>query len=954
VHVAAPLPPNEQERLKSLRRLEVLDTPPEASFDRLTSAAARIFGVPVAMVSLVDSDRQWFKSKVGFDICENPRCLSFCAHAILNPGEVMVVPDATKDPRFEEHPLVIGPPYIRFYAACPLITPDGFAVGTLFILDYVPRTLSKEEVATLSDLGATVVEMLGLRQAIRRAQVQQTTRELAEAALRQSETRFRRMAENTPGVAYQFVLRPDGSFFFPYVSERCREIYGLAPEEIYRNPKIAIGKLDPADLRSFHTSVARSAKTLEPWHWEGRIHRSDSEMCWVQGISFPERLSDGDILWDGILLDITARKTAEENARHAAEHEQTILASITDAFLSLDRDWRFTYVNKRAAALLDRKPAELLGCKIWDVFPEGADSHFAREYERAIATGQPVSFEEYSSLLGCWLEVHAYPSAAGLSVYLQDVTARKKAEQELEVSHSLLLAVINGTDDAVFIKDRESRYVLMNPAGAAVLGRTPAEVIGRDNTAFLSREMALSTRQDDLEVIQTGRSRTVESADTFGGVQRVFLTTKSPYLDHDGNVRGVIGIARDVTKQRQDAVALREAKEEAERANLAKSDFLSRMSHELRTPLNAILGFGQLLELGNLAPKQHDAVEHIMRAGRHLLALIDEVLSISRIEAGRMELSLEPVEVSEVAGECLSLISRQAAERRIACPPFCVGEADCDHVLADRQRLRQVVLNFLSNAVKYNREGGQIILSCKEAPGLQWNEPRRLRIGVTDTGQGLRPEQIERLFVPFERLGAERSAIEGTGLGLALSKGLVEAMGGRMGVDSAPGRGSTFWVELSRAEDPTERMAREAGGQNGEGSPSAAVSCRGTVLYIEDNLSNLQLIEYVFENRPDLELLSVQQGTLGLEVASARRPDLILLDLHLPDLPGAELVVRLKENPQTAGIPVVVISADATPGQINRLRGIGVLDYLTKPIDVAKLLDLLDRVLCVEAQEAGV
>ncbi len=828
--LAAEVPSNEQERLETLRSLEVLDTAPEASFDRITATAARIFRMPVALVSLLDRDRQWFKSRVGISLCETGREVAICAHAMLRPHEVTVVENTTLDARFADNPLVTGEPGLRFYAGAPLVTPEGFALGSLCVLDFVPRTFSPEEQATLADLAATVMEMLGLRQAINRAKALEETRERAETALRQSETRFRRMAANTPGMVYQFVLRPDGSFYFPYVSDGCREIYGIGPEVIYAEPRRVLEFLDAEGLASFHTAVAKSAATLEPWSWEGRVHRPNAPLRWVQGISRPERLPDGEILWDGMLVDITLRK---------------------------------------------------------------------------------------------------------------------KALGELEVSHNLLRAVIDGTDDAIFIKDRASRYLLINPAGAAFLNHSQSEIIGHDDSTFFSPAAAAVTRQHDLDIMESGQSQTYEDEDFVEGRSRVFLTTKSPYRDGKGALLGVIGIARDITKQRQDAVALREAKEEAERANQAKSDFLSRMSHELRTPLNAILGFGQLLEIGTLLAKQRDAVGHIMRAGRHLLALIDEVLSISRIEAGRMELSLEPVGVSDIAGECLSLVSRQAADRGVSCQNTCTDADEAGyHVLADRQRLRQVVLNLLSNAVKYNREGGRVILSCREAPS---NEPDRaglLRIGVTDTGAGLAPEEIARLFVPFERLRAERSSIEGTGLGLALSKGLVMAMGGRMGVDSVPGEGSTFWLELPLAENPLARLTRSSEPAEGERSSLTERPCHGTVLYIEDNLSNLLLIECVFESRPGLELLSVQQGTLGLEVAAARRPDLILLDLHLPDLPGWEVLARLRETPRTAEIPVVIISADATPGQINRLRAIGVLDYLTKPIDVQKLLNLLDTQLC--------
>jgi PAS domain S-box-containing protein len=376
----------------------------------------------------------------------------------------------------------------------------------------------------------------------------------------------------------------------------------------------------------------------------------------------------------------------------------------------------------------------------------------------------------------------------------------------------------------------------------------------------------------------------------------------------------------------------RRAEIEADRANQAKSEFLSRMSHELRTPLNAVLGFAQLLEIDSLTGGQRDSVDHILRGGRHLLGLIDEVLDISRIEAGHLSISLEPVLLSEVIRETSELIQPVAATWKVQIDAE-PSEAGDRYVLADRQRLKQVLLNFLSNAVKFNRSGGTVKLSVEEVPG------DRLRLSVTDTGPGIAPRLIERLFTPFDRLGAETRGVEGTGLGLALSKRLVEVMGGAVGVDSVVGQGSTFWVELPRAECPMARTAPAAI------IPDEALATRGVVLYIEDNLSNLRLVERLLAHRPNVKLFSAMLGSLGLGLAREHHPGLILLDLQLPDIPGAEVLERLQRDAGTSQIPVVVISADATAGQIQRLRAAGAREFLTKPLDVRRFFQLVDDVL---------
>jgi signal transduction histidine kinase/CheY-like chemotaxis protein len=380
---------------------------------------------------------------------------------------------------------------------------------------------------------------------------------------------------------------------------------------------------------------------------------------------------------------------------------------------------------------------------------------------------------------------------------------------------------------------------------------------------------------------------------------------------------------------------LRLANEVADRASRAKSDFLSRMSHELRTPLNAILGFGQLLEMRMQAPRDRESVDQILRGGRHLLNLINEILDIARIESGRLSLSAEPVQVGEALKRVVDLARPLAAERAIV---FDVEEATRDerYVLADTQRLQQVLLNLVSNAIKYNRDGGRIALECRDA-GDGW-----LRITVSDTGKGIPAALQSRLFTPFDRLGADDLAVEGTGLGLALCKGFIEAMGGRIGFESAEGRGSAFWVELAKTTSPD---ARSGLGPHREPVTAEAGARRGTVLYIEDNASNLRLVERVLGERTAMRLIPAMQGRLGLALAREHRPDLILADLHLPDMSGEDVLREVLDDPALRTTPVIILSADATPGQIKRLLAVGARAYLTKPLDVAELLRQIDATL---------
>jgi PAS domain S-box-containing protein len=419
------------------------------------------------------------------------------------------------------------------------------------------------------------------------------------------------------------------------------------------------------------------------------------------------------------------------------------------------------------------------------------------------------------------------------------------------------------------------------------------------------------------------------------GAHRWVSSVMVAEVDPAGRPVAALAYMVDIDDRRRADLARHEAQEAAERANRSKNEFLSRMSHELRTPLNAVLGFGQLLESDSLTPDQQDSVSHIVKGGRHLLDLINEVLDISRVEAGQLALSPEPVLASELIQDAADLIRPLADQRGIQIVIDRSGVCDC-YVFADRQRAKQILLNILSNAVKYNRPRGTIAITCTQTG------PTGVNISVADTGRGIPTELVGLLFTPFERLGAEASEVEGTGIGLALSRRLAEAMGGQLTATSTPGQGSTFTVELPMVEGPVERYERLNGVHEEVPLPA---DHRQRVLHIEDNLANLKLIERLIARRPGVEVVAAMQGSLGLELAREHQPAIILLDLHLPDMGGDQVLQRLREDPLTSTIPVVIVSADATTGQSQRLLAAGATAYLTKPIDVPELLAILDTAL---------
>jgi|GEM_PF-586925 len=479
-------------------------------------------------------------------------------------------------------------------------------------------------------------------------------------------------------------------------------------------------------------------------------------------------------------------------------------------------------------------------------------------------------------------------------------------------------------------------YLDVNNSFIEIFGYSREEVLGNtgsDLNIFVEPGIRNSIT-DQLEQGIPVRKLEIDLRSKNGDIKTTLVSCDTIFI---GKEKCMLAVIVDISERKKAEQELQKARVEADKANQAKSDFLSRMSHELRTPMNSILGFAQLLEIGDLNPKQLKGVHHIMHSGKHLLELINEVLDISRIESGRLSLSVEPVHVTQLVKEVMDIVQPMAAGRNIK---LSIGQCDENmFAKADRQRLKQILINLVNNAIKYNRENGSVSVSCQCSPDR--NDEKQLRISISDTGVGLTTEQIPKLFIPFERVGAEKTSTEGTGLGLAVVKKLVEIMNGEIGVDSVPGEGSTFWIEMPQTERQQIKIAQ---GHSIQTNAADNTMLTGTILYVEDNLSNIELVEQILsEQRPKISLKHVQSGNEALSAASGVKPDLILLDLNLPDKHGSEVLEILKSNAEVKHIPVVIISADAMPAQLKSLLKAGARNYLTKPIEVDGFLNVVDQ-----------
>jgi len=533
-----------------------------------------------------------------------------------------------------------------------------------------------------------------------------------------------------------------------------------------------------------------------------------------------------------------------------------------------------------------------------------------------------------------------------------DNTARKQAEAEQQLLNQRLRDqqfrarfLTEFSIDALMTTDPRGIITDVNQQMETLIGSSRDELIGAPfRNYFTDGDRAKA----GIERVLNGGDGTSHelTAHARDGKETAVSCTATTFHDSDSGLQGVFLSARDVTELKRLEGALQEkdielesARATAEKASLAKADFLTGISHDLRAPLNTILGFAQLIDSDSPPPTlaQSASVEQILRSGWYLLELINEIVDLSQIESGKLALSMEPTSLTEVLRECQAMIVPQGRKRGIS---MTFPQSGLPYFAnADRTRLKQVLISLLSNAIKYNRPNGTVAVDCAMSTSV--GTPKRIRVSVSDTGAGLLPDVLPELFQPFNRLGRERSAEEGTGIGLVMSKRLVELMGGVIGVESTLGSGSVFWFELNSAAEPRLEL---------DGAHPASVEVpvrhgapvRSTLLYVEDNPANLKLIEQIIARSPNIGLLTARDGLEGVELARANRPDVILMDINLPGITGIEALKILRKDPATAHIPVVALSANAMVGDIEKALQAGFFRYLTKPIKVREFMETLE------------
>jgi PAS domain S-box-containing protein len=675
-------------------------------------------------------------------------------------------------------------------------------------------------------------------------------------------------------------------------------------------------------------------------HAEETQRRHTDGTLWDLSVSVTPWRVDGQVVGvTSTVIDITARKHAEQaTARLAA-----IVDGSDDAIIGKTLEGTITSWNPSAERIYGYTAEEAVGQHISMLSPFEREAEFdqimARVRRGALVTRLETKRRcKDARVIDVSVTVSPITDGSGeivgAATVARDVTERKQIERTREEALQNLAEAQRLARVGSWTWDPGLDVATWSPQMFELFGRE------QSSGPATGEQLFGYIHPDDRDRIASGYAQAFGAGTGFELDYRLLMADGTEryvrglgYEDpaHPGCYMGTV---QDVTSQRlaeQERLEMLETTALAEGANRAKSEFLARMSHELRTPLNSILGFSQLMELEGLPPRQQRHVELVLKGARHLLELINDVLDLARVEAGRLAVSPEPVALAHAVNEALELIAPLASERTITVHADTGGIADDAHVSADRNRLKQVLLNLLSNAVKYNRDGGRVGVSFTTAAG------GRVRTHISDTGIGIHPEHLPKLFEPFERLGAERTDIEGTGLGLSLSKALVEEMGGTIDAESEPGVGTTFSIELAEAQRPD--VGREERHQDARLQSLNPLSKPRRILYIEDNLSNFTLVEEILERYPGIELLSAMQGRLGLDLAGTHDPDLIILDLHLPDISGLDVLKRLRSEDVTRRVPVVILTADASKSQSERARLLGASGYLAKPLDVVSFLD---------------
>ncbi len=973
------LPLNERERLGALIECSVLDTEPERVFDDLTSLAARLCEAPIALVSLLDSERQWFKSAHGIGAKETHRDSAFCAHAILGT-EPLIVTNALTDPRTCDNALVLEAPYIRFYAGVPLQTSDGFALGTLCVIDTKPRQISDQQINDLQSLALQVTSQLELRRLNR-------SLTSSQAQLKEVHDRLHQIAAQVPGVVYQFELRADGTSCFPFASEGIREIYRVSPEDVRHDAAKIFNILHPDDYSAVVESIQRSANDLTRWRHEYRVRFSDGAVRWCFGNAAPCRQADGSVRWHGYIMDSTDQVNAREELLFSRSRMQAVVEGSTHvSIIASDVNGLITVFNSGAEQMLGYSASEMIGLQTPAIFhcheevkrrSQELSLEFGYSIEgfetfvhRARHGGHSESDWNYIRKDGSRLIVRLIVTATrdrhnaidGFIGIATNITDSRNAAEVLRFERERLDMALTGGELGTWDWNIQTGEEIWDSRWASLLGEQLADLDPHIDT-FVKR-----VHPEDISDVQTRAQNHFDGlSPIFEAEFRVLQKTgewrwvqsrgRLMQRDEDGNPRRMLGTMADISARKEAEKQLIAARKSADNANRSKSEFLANMSHEIRTPVTSILGYSELLSSPGLnAEEMNSHVSTIQSSAHHLLTIINDVLDLSKIEAGKMTLEFRQVFPVQLIAEVLSSLEPQALAKNLIIKAQSIGPIP-RVIVSDAVRLRQILINLLGNAIKFTDSGSvnlTVRIAPKSADGID-----RLAFDVTDTGIGMDPDQLAGLFQPFMQADASTTRrFGGTGLGLSICRRMARLLDGDISVTSELGLGSTFSVSVAMGslgeaellESASFQLAASDAGL--EKVVAGDLRLNGRFLLAEDNPVNRWFLETILR-RAGATIDVAENGVSVLEKVSASMErngdsdssicgyDLILMDMQMPVLDGYEATRRLREQGYKG--PILALTAHAMAEDRKKCLEAGCSDYATKPIAKSQLLKLCHK-----------
>jgi len=772
-----------------------------------------------------------------------------------------------------------------------------------------------------------------------------------EIALYNSNKRLRDSQKFAHIGTWDWDIKTDNLFW----SEQIGPLFGYGKDELETSYDNFLNSIHADDRQDVVDAINNCINDNEYYNIEHRCVWPDGSIHWLH--------ESGDVVRDsngvaqhmlGVVQDITKRKEFERRLK-------TSEARLTHA-QRMARMGNWEWNIKTNKIYWSDEIYDIYGCdkELFELttntisnFIHHDDLDKVKSFEEKIITGMKdkISFRILRNdgvsrhiLQRAEIEYDSQNEPAIMLGTTQDVTEQVELEEKLIRQKTIFESMFRDASDAMVMADTNRKIVMVNPAFVDLFGYQQAEIIGKE-TKFLYRYEEEYGQQGKKRFNVNSKSITRSSSYVIeytkkNGEYFISSTIGSVLKEPNGNVIGYLGHIRDITQEKNNEQLIIKSKEDAEKANQAKTEFLSSMSHELRTPMNAILGFSQLLELddnNNLSAEQKGDILEIKRAGEHLLKLINEVLDLSKIESGGVDVTLENIDYLELVRECKSTIEPIANKRSVTIN--IIGEENfCNNKIslnADKTRIRQVLLNLLSNAVKYNKQNGVIDIT------LEITDFSMAKISIEDSGIGISDDNLLNLFTPFQRFSDKQTSVEGTGIGLVITKRLIELMGGRIGVDSTLGIGSTFWFELTVNTAPD--MVENSGTNSSQHLNNNDLLNNLNIIYIEDNPANLRLVSELLSKRSISNLITSPNPELGLELINIHLPDLILLDINLPGMNGYEVLSEIKNNELTKNIPVIAISAHAMLNDIEHALKLGFVDYITKPLDIHYFYEVIDK-----------